>query len=79
VLLLLFLTVLSRTSLSELPPFPVRPPLPLSLLFTGTWNITAVGFFYGQAKAIGGNQAANGAGWFVPQRKDIKFFLVYLV
>jgi hypothetical protein len=44
------------------------------------WNISAVGFFYPQAKVIGGNQATNGAGWYVPQKKDIthlKLFCCY--
>eukprot|EP00026_Physarum_polycephalum_P004962 Phypoly_transcript_04988.p1 GENE.Phypoly_transcript_04988~~Phypoly_transcript_04988.p1 ORF type:complete len:586 (+),score=105.70 Phypoly_transcript_04988:254-2011(+) len=35
------------------------------------WNISAVGFFYPQAKLVGGNQATNGAGWYVPQKKDM--------
>eukprot|EP00026_Physarum_polycephalum_P005318 Phypoly_transcript_05350.p1 GENE.Phypoly_transcript_05350~~Phypoly_transcript_05350.p1 ORF type:complete len:590 (+),score=77.56 Phypoly_transcript_05350:143-1912(+) len=35
-----------------------------------TWNISNIGYFYNQSKAIGGNQVANGAGWFVPQKKD---------
>jgi len=55
----------------DLPSYYESIRAPGSGPLNNMWNISAVGNFFGQARVVGGNQATNGGGWLVTQKKDL--------